>query len=73
MRFFANANAFIFSAINSRFSCPVVSSRVVHCVGLCIRSSYLAGSNPAEDSQGYELFREIALKINHFFRRTSDL
>ena len=25
------------------------------------------GSNPAEDNQGYELFGELALKINDFF------
>ena len=40
---------------------------VEHWLALWFRNPYVAGSNPAEVDQGYELFREIALKIDDFF------
>ena len=42
-------------------------SPVVHWLALWFRNPYVAGSNPAEDGQGYELFGEIALKNRGFF------
>ena len=40
---------------------------VVHWLALWFRNPLVAGSNPAEDGQAYELFREIALRIKDFF------
>ena len=35
--------------------------------GSALVSAMVAGSNPAEDDEGYDLFGEIALKHRRFF------
>ena len=43
-----------------------------HWLARWFRNSKVAGSNPAEDDQGYELFGEIALKNRRFFLNSQD-